>query len=80
MKKCAIKECINTDNAGRFVGNLCASCYNFIATGIHNDSIASKVRLRIDTDYDKRVENFWQEAKSYLAKPLGFKIELEKDK
>ncbi len=31
--KCIVKDCMNHTNEGKFVGELCAPCFNYIANG-----------------------------------------------
>ncbi len=31
--KCIVKDCVNQANEGRFIGDLCSPCHEFVTTG-----------------------------------------------
>ena len=65
--KCKIINCENEDSHGRFVGDLCAPCYEFLSTGkgVHsqayrNKRLAGRLLLQlhaIKERYNKTEEN-----------------------
>lgn len=40
MTKCIVKDCENHQHQGKFVGDVCGPCYEFIATGKGENSQA----------------------------------------
>lgn len=72
--KCIVKDCSNHEHEGRFIGDLCFPCYEFIATGkgVYSQAYRNVQRKPLTLEQQDEIvrqasENDWHDYELIMA-------------
>ena len=62
--RCIVKDCINHEHEGRFIGQLCSPCFEYLSTeeGVYSQAYRNVQKL-VEQEREEcaKIANAWQE-------------------